>query len=193
MAHFIVCYCLPFVSSLFAKCCYVFVIFCSFWLCFIRLTLCLGCWLFSSSYFVICCQLFSHFLFLVCVVCLVYLLHFCYFQFSVWLLCVIVQLRAVNVCYCSSRDVIFLFVCYSFVLLYVSSLFATACYVLVDCFFPSAAVSNFALRFSFSSQCHPPPNAPKRFHGFKPVRSGSPNRFKPVRTGSIRFNPVPVH
>ena len=63
---------------------------------------------------------------------------------------------------------------------------------LVQFLFPSAAVSNFALRFSFPSQCHPPPNAPKRFHGFKPVRSDSPNWFKPVRTGSIRFNPVPV-
>ena len=62
---------------------------------------------------------------------------------------------------------------------------------LVQFLFPSAAVSNFALRFSFPSQCHPPPNAPKRFHGFKPVRSGSPNRFsnrfEPVRSDSIRF------
>ena len=61
---------------------------------------------------------------------------------------------------------------------------------LVQFLFPSAAVSNFALRFSFPSQCHPPPNAPKRFHGlnrFGPVRQTGSNRFEPVRSDSIRF------
>ena len=38
----------------------------------------------------------------------------------------------------------------------------------------------------------PTPDRPKEVSWVKPVRSGSPNRFKPVRTGSIRFNPVPV-
>ena len=38
----------------------------------------------------------------------------------------------------------------------------------------------------------PTPERPKEVSWVKLVRSGSPNRFKPVRTGSIRFNPVPV-